>query len=120
MKLLLALLSLAMLSASAVAEDVRHVVAFKFKSDVDQALIRKAEKDFAALKTKIDVIKALEWGTNISNEGFTKGFTHCWIVTFKNEADRDAYIAHPAHKEFVNTLGPILDEPFVLDFKTRS
>ena len=120
MKLLLALLSLAMLTTASIAEDVRHVVAFKFKSGADEALIRNAEKDFAALKGKISVIKSIEWGTNISPEGLNKGFTHCWIVSFANEADRDTYIAHAAHKDFVKTLGPIMEEAFVLDFKPRS
>jgi len=61
-------------------------------------------------------VESLEWGTNISHEGLDKGFDYCWIVTFKNEADRDAYIVHPAHQAFVALLKPVLDEPFVVDF----
>ena len=72
--------------------------------------------EFAALKSQIDVIESLEWGTDISPEGLGQGFTHCWIVTFKNAKDRDAYLVHPAHKAFVEILKPILDEPLVVDF----
>ena len=113
------LLALSLLTASALA-DVHHVVAFKFKADADPAKVKNIEKEFAALKQKIDVVQKLEWGTNVSKEGHNKGFNHCWILTFKNEADRDAYIEHAAHKEFVKLLGGVLDDAFVIDFKPQS
>jgi Stress responsive A/B Barrel Domain len=37
-------------------------------------------------------------------------------VTFKTAEDRDAYLVHPAHKEFVKLVGPIVDDVFVIDF----
>ena len=51
-----------------------------------------------------------------SKEKHDKGFTHCFIVTFKSENDRDTYIAHPDHKAFAKTLGPVLEDVFVIDF----
>jgi len=61
-------------------------------------------------------IKAYEWGTNISAENRNKGCTHGFILTFKNEKDRDTYLNHPAHKEFGKLVGPVLDDVFVIDF----
>ena len=118
MKFLTTLLALAMLTLSALAADgpIRHVVHFKFKADADKALVAKVVEEFAALKGKIPVVEALESGTNVSAEGRDKGFTHCWIATFKNAADRDAYLVHPAHKAFVALLGPVLDDALVIDF----
>jgi hypothetical protein len=118
MKSFLALAFLAMISASAIAADetIKHVVSFKFKSDATPEAIHKIETDFAALKGKISLIQSLEWGTNVSPEKLAKGFTHCWIVTFKNAADRDAYIVHPVHQEFVGELKPLIDDVFVIDF----
>jgi hypothetical protein len=100
MKTLLALASLALFTMSTIAADgpVFHIVHFKFKADATPAQITQVEKDFAALKGKIDIVQSLEWGTD------------------KNEADRDAYIVHPAHKAFVATLGAVLDKPLVVDF----
>ena len=118
MKTLLTLISIAMLTASALAADgpIRHVVHFKFKKEATKEQVEKITEEFAALKKKIDVVDALEWGTNSSPEGLDKGFTHCWIVNFKTAKDRDAYLVHPAHKAFVAILMPILDEALVVDF----
>ncbi len=118
MKIRALLLALAMSTATVLAADapMRHVVHFKFKADADKALIAKVVEEFAALKGKIPLVESLEYGTNVSPEGHDKGFTHCWIATFKNAADRDAYLVHPAHKAFVTLLGPVLDDALVIDF----
>ena len=118
MKTLLALASLFLFTMNATAADgpVFHVVHFKFKADATPAQIANVEKEFAALKEKIKVVQTLEWGTDVSPEKLGKGFTHCWILTFKNETDRDAYLVHPAHKAFVDVLKPVLEEPLVVDF----
>lgn len=118
MKILLTLFTLAMVSLSSPAAEgpIRHIVSFKFKKDADPEKVRAVEESFAALKQKIALIQSLEWGTNNSPEGHNKGFTHCWVVTFKNAADRDAYLIHPDHKEFASKLGGVLDDAFVIDF----
>ena len=116
--LLVLALSLGICAATAIAADgpVRHVVHFKFKSDAAKADIEKVTKEFAALKTRIPGIEQLEWGTNSSKEGLDKGFTHCWILGFKDAAARDAYLIHPEHKKFVEVVKPILEEALVVDF----
>jgi hypothetical protein len=112
------LLALAMLTASSLAADgpIRHVVHFKFKADATKEQIAKIVTEFAALKSKIPLVESLEWGTDVSPEGLGKGYTHCWIASFKNAADRDAYLVHPDHKAFVAILKPILDDALVIDF----
>ena len=121
MKLLLPFAALAMFTASTLAADgpIRHVVHFKFKADAEKAKVEKVVEEFAALEKKIDEIEEFEWGTNVSPEGLDKGFTHCWVVTFKNAKDRDAYLVHPAHKAFVEILKPVLAEALVVDFVPR-
>jgi hypothetical protein len=104
------------MTASAASGPVYHVVHFKFKSAAKRAEIRKIEKEFAALEQKIPVIQSIEWGTNISPEKLSQGYTHCWIVKFKNEKNRDAYLVHPEHKKFVNLLLPKLESALVVDF----
>lgn len=118
MKFLTTLLALAMLTMTSIAADgpIRHVVHFKFKADATKEQIAKVVAEFAALKGKIPVVESLEWGTDVSPEGLGKGFTHCWIASFKNAADRDTYLNHPDHKAFVAILKPILDEALVVDF----
>ena len=120
MKLLTSLCLLAMIATTVLAEDsIRHVVSFKFKKDADPAKVQKVEQEFAALKSKIPAIEALEWGTNVSPEKHDKGFTHCWIVSFKSAADRDAYLVHPDHEAFAQGLGGLIEDVFVIDFTPR-
>lgn len=94
----------------------RHVVCFKFTEDATPAQIKKVEKAFAALPDKIDTIVDFEWGTNVSPENRAKGFTHCFVVTFKDMAGLEVYLPHEDHQAFVKILKPILDDVFVFDF----
>ena len=96
---------------------VFHLVAFKFKADATPAQIQQVEAAFAALPGKIPFIKSYKAGTNISPEKFNKGFTHGFVLKFKNASDRDAYLVHPAHKAFGGLVGPVVDDVFVLDFQ---
>jgi uncharacterized cupredoxin-like copper-binding protein len=95
---------------------LRHVVIFKFKDSATPAQVKEVEQAFSALPSKIPTIIDYEWGTNVSPENLAQGYTHCFLVTFKNAADRDAYLPHPAHKEFGKVLGPHLDKVLVIDF----
>ena len=95
---------------------LHHVVAFKFKDTATPSQIKEVEEAFRGLKTKIPQVAKLEWGTNVSPEKRDKGFTHAWIVSFKNEKDRDLYLEHPAHKEFGKLVGPVFADVFVIDF----
>jgi hypothetical protein len=97
-------------------EKLLHVVSLKFKADAKPERIKEVEDAFRALKTKIPQIATLEWGTNNSPEKADKGFTHCFVLSFKSEADRAVYLPHPDHKKFGAVLGPVLDDVMVLDF----
>src|SRR2546430_11803093 len=111
-------LSTVILNSSA-AEKLNHVVSFKFKATATPQEIRKVEQAFEALKKKIGQVATLEWGTNVSKEKFDKGFTHCFILTFKSEKDRDGYTEHPEHKAFVAMAMPAVEDVFVIDFWSK-
>lgn len=110
------------LSAPAVAQEsaskvpLRHVVLFKFKDDATKEQVQEIVTAFQGLPKKIDGITAFEWGANNSPEGLADGFTHCFVVTFKDTASRDAYLPHQAHKDFVAVLRPRLDKVLVVDY----
>jgi hypothetical protein len=117
MKSLLSLAALAMLSASALADGpVRHVVQFKFKKEATPEQIQQVVDEFAALPSKIRVIDSFEWGTNSSPEGLNQGYTHCWLLSFRSEKDRDYYLHHPDHVAFANMAKPLLESAHVVDF----
>ena len=101
------------------AKLLRHVVLFKFKDGTSEADLKKVTDTFGGLPGKIETIRDFEWGTDVSPEGKSQGFTHCFFVTFADEKGRDAYLPHAAHKEFVSVVGPFVDKVLVVDYWTR-
>ena len=106
-------------SAARPGKVLRHCVLVKFKADLTPEQIKESENAFRSLKSKIDIIKDFEWGTDVSVEGKSEGFTHCFLVTFAEAKDRDAYLPHAAHKEFVTLVGPRIEKVLVVDYWTK-
>jgi len=102
--------------SKAKASVLRHVVFFKFKPDAGEAKLKEVVDAFRALPSKIDAIKDFEYGTDVGVENLSKGFTHCFFVTFADEKGRDAYLPHAAHQEFVTLVKPHLDDVCVVDY----
>lgn len=100
------------------AQVLRHVVLFKFKEGTPAEKVAEIENAFAALPSKIDAIRDFEWGTNVSVEDLSHGYTHCFVVTFLSEEARAEYLPHPAHKEFGSLLRGHLEEVTVVDYWT--
>ncbi|HEV2294731.1 MAG TPA: Dabb family protein [Tepidisphaeraceae bacterium] len=130
--MLIPLLTLAIIAAAAAtradqtttgpAKDARtlyHVVNLKFKADTSKEQIEAVEDAFSGLKGKIEGIRSLDWGTNVSPEGLDKGFTHCFVLTYTSEQARDVYLKHPEHQRFIELLKPILADALVIDFWSK-
>ena len=100
---------------------VRHLVVFKYKSDATREQIAEATQAFKDLKNKIPGIVSFEHGTNISPEKKDQGFNYVYLVTFENEAARDAYLPHPDHEKFGQLLGrlKVVEDVFVVDFSAQ-
>ncbi len=108
-----------MKSATAQKKSLRHIVMFQFKADATPEQIKLIEDEFAKLPSKINTITGYEWGINVSKEDKSQGFTHCFVVSFKDQAGLDIYSPHPAHLAFVEVLKPSLEKVLVLDFYTQ-
>ena len=106
-------------SAGAQKGALYHVVSIKFKPDAKPEQIKAVEEAFAALKTKVPGITSLHYGTNVSPEKRNKGYTHCFVLTFAADKDRDTYLTHPEHQAFGKVLGPVLDDVMVIDFWSK-
>ena len=110
--------SLGAQTAAPPAGTLRHIVVFKYKPGATEEQIKQVTDAFVALKTKIPGVLSIEHGVNNSPEKRNQGFTHVYQVTFTNAAARDAYLPHPAHKEFGALLGKlgVLEDVFVVDY----
>ena len=99
-------------------DQVRHVVVFKYKPDASEEKINQVTEAFGTLKGKIPGIVDFEHGVNDSPEGKNLGFTHVYLLTFKDAQARDEYLPHPEHKKFGELLGKlgVLEDAFVVDY----
>ncbi len=91
-------------------------MAFKLKSGITKEQMQKATEDIHALKGKVPQILEFEGGPDLSFHKKSGKFTHCFIVTVKNEEDLAAYGAHPDHQAFSKSVDPLLQEVMVVDY----
>ncbi|MBX9878862.1 MAG: Dabb family protein [Candidatus Obscuribacterales bacterium] len=99
---------------------VRHMVSVKFKETTTPEQVQQVLSAFKDMKTGIPEIYAMEFGPDVSVEHKNKGFTHGFLLTFANEKDRDTYLVHPVHKNFLALAKPLLDDIFVIDILTAA
>ena len=101
------------------AKTLRHIVLYKFKDELKPRQVQEVVDAFAALPKKIDTVVGFEHGANISAEGKSEGMTHCFVVSFRDEKGRDAYLAHPAHLEYVKLAKDRREKVVVFDYWTK-
>ncbi len=99
---------------------LRHLVTFRYKPGIDPATLADAHAAFCALASQVPGIVAFEHGADISPEGLGQGYGHIYLMTFADEAGRDAYLVHPVHQAFVAGIGPLLDAALVLDYAPQA
>ncbi len=95
---------------------LRHVVAFKFKAGTTPEQMQKATADFLRLKALVPQIIAIEGGPDVALAQKQGKYTHCFVVTVKNQPDLDAYGSHPHHQAFSKSVDPLLAEVMVVDY----
>ncbi|MEM1356771.1 MAG: Dabb family protein [Bacteroidota bacterium] len=95
---------------------LRHVVAFSFKDGVSEEEQAKAVQRFMDLKKEIPQILKFEGGKDMSVEGFNKDLNYCFVLTFADEAGRDAYLPHPGHARVVKLNKPLMSDLLVIDY----
>jgi len=111
-----AVLSLAMPSFAA----IQHIVVFRYQPGVSAPVRAENASRFVALKSlaKRDgrsYIVSIVGGRAISREGFDQTFDEAFVVTFKNEADRNYFVGKPysdamdpAHLALAKVVEPLL------------
>ncbi len=95
---------------------LRHTVFFRFKESSSKEDVDKVVDAFQQLPEKIEEIVGFEWGENNSPENLNDGFTHCFVLTFEDDAGREVYLPHAAHKAFGDVLRPHMADVFVIDY----
>ncbi|MBL4806949.1 MAG: Dabb family protein [Rhodobacteraceae bacterium] len=98
---------------------IHHIVLVKFRADVSDAQRQKIWDDLADLKDVVDGLESATFGPNISPETLARGYTHGFIMVFRDVESRDTYLTHPAHKtagaNLVNALEGGVEGLLVVD-----
>lgn len=101
---------------------VKHIVLFRYASNVSTEQKKAVVKAFMAMKEtrrgNIPYIEAIEAGEQNSGEKMNCGYTQGFIVTFRSEGDRNYYVGSPivndpvytdpAHTAFKRFVAPML------------
>lgn len=77
---------------------IRHCVFVKFRNDVGAGERKAIHADLETLRQVIDGMETVQFSANVSPEPFARGFTHGFIIDFRDSAVRDAYLVHEAHQ----------------------
>ena len=93
----------------------RHVVCFKFKKEATPKQIKKPKPNSLRSRARSKQLLILNGEPTISPENRAKGFTHCFIVTFKDQAGLDVCLPHKRTNSSPNSK-PILEDVFVIDY----
>ncbi|MFZ2025299.1 MAG: Dabb family protein [Microgenomates group bacterium] len=97
---------------------IHHIVLFKFYENTAPEKIQKLADALEILSKKISGITHYVWGTSMSIEHLEKGYTHGFIMTFKNAQSRDDYVPHPLSKELIKKfIDPICDKGIAFDIE---
>lgn len=97
----------------------RHFVSFQFKADTSEEKKTELVEAFLELNKEIPEIVDLEWGSMDNIEPLNDGFTHSFLVTFKNKEDLAIYLPHKAHEAFVAKIKPHLEKVYVFDYSAK-
>jgi hypothetical protein len=95
---------------------VRDVVLFQFKPTAPPREVEAVVQRFLSLPDEIPDIQSIEGGYNISPEKLSEGYTHVFVLTFRNQMARNAYLKHPARAEFVLSMADPLEKCIVIDY----
>ena len=104
--------------SSAPASTVRHVLLARLREGASDELFLTVATAFRELASKIEGIIGVEYGTNNSPEGQSRGLTHIITLTFTSIEARDAYLPHPAHLQLAGWVGQmdLIEELLVFDY----
>ncbi len=100
------------------AKVLKHIVMYKFHDTLTAAQVEEVVDAFNKMTKQIDTVIGYEHGTNVSQEMKSEGFTHVFVVTFKDEAGRATYLKHAAHDTYVALAKGRREKVIVLDYWT--
>lgn len=93
-----------------------HVVVYRLAEDLDPERLARVEAQFEALPDEIAEVLSIEAGRNVSPSRLARGWDFGAVMTFAGAAERDRFLAHPAHDRLTEaTANGFFREAMVFD-----
>jgi hypothetical protein len=93
------------------------MVVERFKDGVPAEKITGLFAQLAALQQVIPGIEHFSGGPYASPERLNQGFTHGFLMTFRDAAARDAYLPHPEQERVKQAILPHVEDIIAFDFE---
>jgi hypothetical protein len=97
-------------------KQVHHMVVVKFKAG-NERFAGDLFTALQALKDKLPGMTHYAGGPYSSPEGANQGFTHGFLMTFRDAAARDHYLFHPEHEQVKSRFLPLVENVVAFDFE---
>lgn len=95
----------------------QHLVLLQFKAGVPAAMIAGLFADLGGLREVIPGIEHFSGGPYSSPEGLNQGFTHGFVMTFRDAESRNVYLDHPEHEKVKQAILPHIDNVIAFDYE---
>ena len=99
--------------------EIKHIVLLKFKPATTESQIAGFLKELDGLTHKIPGLNNFIGGRYSSPEGLNQGYTHGFIMSFRDAAARDGYLPHPEHERVKSGIVPHVDQIVAFDFEVQ-
>src|ERR1043166_6252754 len=96
---------------------IKHIALFKFKEGTTEEQIQKTFDELMELSENVPGIEDYVAGANNNPEGMNKGYTHGFVMSFTDPAERDGYIPRPEHERVKPFVLPLVEDSVVVDFE---
>jgi len=88
---------------------IHHLVVLKIKRDTKPAHVTRMFTELDGLKKKVPGLVSFAGGPYSSPEGLNQGYTHGFVMTFRDGPARDGYLTHPEHEKIKERILPLLE-----------
>jgi hypothetical protein len=94
---------------------VVHIVLVAWREGLSAEVIERVREAAQNCVGAIDGIDGLQEGPSVSPEGKEEGFDWGLVITFADDAARDAYLPHPVHRVLADQIGANAERVVVYD-----
>lgn len=95
---------------------IKHMVLFRFRPDVGDALRDAVLRGLRALPSRFPAMKRFSLGENVSRRDQT--LSHAMTIEFDTIAELEAYLDSPEHEAFVAAkFRPCVEQRFIVSMQ---